>query len=140
MLPEGFWAYLAHHPHVGQIFNAAMEAKAQGHVAGVITAYDFTGFGTVGDIGGGRGHLLRAVLDAAPEATGVLFDVPEVIAETAGLASECLTLQAGDFFQDALPRCDAYLLMDVIHDWGTPRPSLYCERFTGPRPPAPRCW
>jgi hypothetical protein len=27
-------------------------------------------------------------------------------------------LQAGDFFRDALPSCDAYLLMEVIHDWG----------------------
>jgi O-methyltransferase domain len=25
---------------------------------------------------------------------------------------------AGDFFTDPLPACDAYLLMNVIHDWG----------------------
>src|SRR4051812_19972592 len=33
-------------------------------------------------------------------------------------ASERLRLQAGDFFVDALPACDAYVLMQVIHDWG----------------------
>ena len=95
-----------------------MAAKAHGQVAGVLAAYDFSGFGLIGDIGGGRGHLLRAVLDAAPDANGVLFDLPHVIAEAAGMASERLTLQAGDFFKDALPVCDAYLLMEVIHDWG----------------------
>ena len=34
------------------------------------------------------------------------------------LASERLVLQPGDFFSDPLPACDAYLLMEVIHDWG----------------------
>jgi hypothetical protein len=114
----GFWAYLAQHPEEGRVFNAAMAGKAHGAVAGILASYDFSGFGLIGDIGGGSGHLLRAVLDdAAPTARGVLFDLPHVIEEAAGVASERLTLQAGDFFRDALPTCDAYLLMEIIHDW-----------------------
>ena len=31
--------------------------------------------------------------------------------------SDRLRLQAGDFFKDDLPSCDAYLIMEVIHDW-----------------------
>ena len=116
--PDGFWSYLAQHPEEGRVFNAAMVAKAHGQVAGVIAAYDFAGCGLVGDIGGGSGHLLRAVLDAVPAARGVLFDLPQVTAEAAGVASGRLTLQAGDFFRDPLPACDTYLLMEVIHDWG----------------------
>src|SRR5690606_27653127 len=73
---------------------------------------------TIGDIGGGSGHLLRAVLDAVPPARGVLFDLPHVIEQNAALASERLTLQPGDFFVDELPPCDAYLLMEIVHDWG----------------------
>ncbi|MGH2618791.1 MAG: methyltransferase [Thermomicrobiales bacterium] len=118
VLSGGYWSYFAEHPEENGIFNAAMAAKAHGHVAGVIAAYDFSGFGLIGDIGGGRGHLLRAVLDSAPAAKGVLFDLPHVIEEAAGVASERLTLQAGDFFKNALPICDAYLVMEVIHDWG----------------------
>jgi len=83
----------------------------------VLSAYDFSPFSKIGDIGGGRGHLLQAVLEAAPGATGVLFDQPHVIAESASLASKRLSLQSGDFFKDALPACDAYLVMEVIHDW-----------------------
>ncbi len=116
--PEGFWAYLAQRPEEGRVFNAAMGAKAQGAVAGILASYDFSGFGRIGDIGGGSGHLLRAVLDTEPAARGVLFDLPHVIEEAESMASERLTLQAGDFFQDALPSCDAYLLMEIIHDWG----------------------
>jgi O-methyltransferase len=33
------------------------------------------------------------------------------------IAGERLKLQSGDFFVDALPVCDAYLMMEVIHDW-----------------------
>lgn len=116
--PEGFWAYLAQRSEEGRVFNAAMSAKAQGAVAGILASYDFSGFGLIGDIGGGSGHLLRAVLDAAPNVRGVLFELPHVIDEAAGIASERLTLQAGDFFRDALPTCDVYLLMEIIHDWG----------------------
>jgi len=47
----------------------------------------------------------------------VVFDLPHVIDEVADLASDRLRLQAGDFFQDALPVCDAYILMEIIHDW-----------------------
>ncbi len=116
--PEGFWWYLAQHPDAGRVFNAAMQAKAQGAIAGILATYDFSGFRTIADIGGGHGHLLRAILDTVPTATGVLFELPHVIAEVAQLASERLTLHAGDFFRDALPTCDAYLLMEIIHDWG----------------------
>ena len=95
-----------------------MVAKAHGQIGGIMAAYDFSGFGLIGDIGGGRGHLLHAILDSTPTAKGVLFDLPHVVEEAAGMASDRLRLQSGDFFKDTLPACDAYLLMEVIHDWG----------------------
>lgn len=94
-----------------------MTAKAHGHVAAIVDAYNFSQFKVIGDIGGGRGHLLRTVLDKFPDARGVLFDLPHVIGAVAGTASDRLKLQAGDFFKDALPACDAYILMEIIHDW-----------------------
>ena len=118
--PAGVFPYLAAHPDEARVFGEAMTSKAHAQVAGVLAAYDFTPFRVIGDIGGGRGHLLAAILDAAPAARGVLFDQPHVIAEAVGLASERLTLTPGDFFADALPACDLYVLMEVIHDWADP--------------------
>src|SRR5690606_28779338 len=69
------------------------------------------------DVGGGRGHLLQAILARAPETNGILFELPHVIADAAEAASERLTLAAGDFFADPLPSADAYVLMEVLHDW-----------------------
>jgi len=119
VLPNGYYGYLATDPEASAIFNAAMAAKAHGQVAGVLAAYDFSIFGTIGDIGGGRGHLLRAILDAVPNAHGVLFDLPRVIEEASSLVSlGRLRLRAGDFFKDALPTCDGYIVMEVIHAFG----------------------
>lgn len=135
VLPGGFWAYFAEHPEESGIFNAAMAGKAHAQVAGVVAAYDFSGFRLIGDIGGGRGHLLSAVLDSTPNASGVLFDLPHVVAEAAGEASGRLELQAGDFFKDALPSCDAYLVMEVIHDWGDEEAVVILRAIRRAAPP-----
>ena len=115
--PDGIFAYLADRPDEARIFGEAMTAKAHAQVAGVLGSYDFSRFESIADIGGGRGHMLQAVLERAPAARGVLFDLPHVIHDAAEMESERLSLQAGDFFRDRLPSCDAYLLMDIIHDW-----------------------
>jgi C-methyltransferase len=115
--PKGIWAYLQAHPGEADIFGRAMTAKAAAEVAAVLDAYDFSGVGTIADIGGGRGHLLRAVLDTAPESHGILFELPEVI-EGLDVGHERMATMAGDFFVDSLPAADAYLLMEVLHDWG----------------------
>jgi hypothetical protein len=115
--PDEFWNYLAENPHASRIFNDAMKAKADAQVAATVAAYDFSKFGLVGDIGGGQGHLLQAILAASPASRGMLFDLPNVIEQASGMSSDRLTLSAGDFFRDEIPVCDAYVLMEVIHDW-----------------------
>lgn len=106
MTPGGIWAYLAEHAETSQVFNEAMAGKAHGEIAAILAAYDFSTFTTIADIGGGRGHLLRAILGVNPTQTGVLFDQPRVL-EDAPAAARAI-LQPGDFFQDPLPVCDAY--------------------------------
>lgn len=113
---EGLWPYLVAHPKEREIFGQAMTAKAAGDTAAVLAAYDFGRFDTIADIAGGRGHLLRAVLDAEPSAEGILFDLPDVVAALE-IDRDRLTGRPGDFFVDPLPSADAYILMEVIHDW-----------------------
>ena len=110
---------LGENPESARLFDEAMMGKAAGQIAGVLTSYDFSACETIADIGGGRGHLLAAVLQAAPRAQGVLFNQPHVTAaaQAAGMGSERLRVSAGDFFMDALPSADCYLIMQVIHDW-----------------------
>jgi hypothetical protein len=119
VLEDGPWAEFSRNIEWSRIFDAAMTAKAYGQVAGVVASYDFSGVRTIGDIGGGRGHLLRAILDKVPTATGVLFDQAHVVDQVR--PSGRMTCQAGDFFAGDLPACDVYLLMEVIHDWDDER-------------------
>ncbi len=117
--PAADWAgllqYFASHAEESAIFNAAMVAKSRAVLPAVVAAYDFGASSTIADIGGGRGHLLTAILERAPNARGILFELPHVIADA--VAGSRLTLAPGSFFDDALPMADIYLLMDLVHDW-----------------------
>ncbi len=116
-LPGGIWGYLTQNPEASRIFGEAMTAKAHGHIAGILATYDFSNFKVIADIGGGRGHLIQAIITATPTASGVLFDQPHVVKEAAAVTSDRLHVVGGDFFNDPLPVADAYILMEVIHDW-----------------------
>lgn len=117
--PGGWLGYLDAHPAERDIFQQAMTAKAHDDIRGVLDAHDFSPYGTVADIAGGRGHLVEAVLAANPGVSGVLFELPAIAADVS--SSDRLTVMSGDFFTDPLPVCDAYLLMNVIHDWDDER-------------------
>lgn len=116
VVPGGMWEYFKDHPEEARLFDAAMTSKSAAEIAALIPAFDFTGYPRIADIGGGRGHVLAAVLAAAPSSTGILFDLPHVVAAAAQGAR--LQVQGGDFFHDALPEADAYIVSQVLHDWG----------------------
>jgi hypothetical protein len=135
-LPNGgFWKYYADHPEHSRLFNDAMTSKAHGQTAGILATYDFSGIGSIADIGGGNGHLLQAILAATPDLRGVLFDLPHVIDQASAVASDRLELWPGDFFQDALPACDAYLMMQIMHDWSDEESSRILQAIRRSAPP-----
>jgi hypothetical protein len=109
------FAYFNDHPETMELFNGAMRGKAESAIGPVLAAYDFSGFGSVADIGGGLGHLLKAILHAAPHTEGVLFDQPHVVSQVA--PTDRLEPRGGDFFRGPLPACECYILMEVLHDW-----------------------
>jgi len=119
---QSVWDHIRDRPEVLQVFDRAMTEASRQIIAPVVAAYDFSSFGTVVDVGGGRGALLAAILAANPEVRGVLFDQPDVIAEAgqplkeAGVGDRC-ELLAGSFFASVPPGGDAYLLSNIIHDW-----------------------
>jgi hypothetical protein len=95
-----------------------MTSKSHRDIAAILPAYDFTQFATIADIAGGRGHLLRAILKSSPNTQGILFDQPHVVAEVSPVPGQKLSVVSGNFFADPMPQADAYLLMNIIHDWG----------------------
>jgi hypothetical protein len=121
-----FDAYLEQHQDAGDIFQAFMNVATAEEAMAVAPVYDFSGLGTVVDVGGGRGALLAAILMANPHLRGVLFDAPHVVAgarsllDAHGVAERC-DLVGGDFFA-ALPLGgDAYLLKWILVSWNDER-------------------
>jgi hypothetical protein len=117
VIEGGLFGYLRAHPEQGQLFHEAMAGKSFAQTGPILAAYDFSGFRTIGDIGGGLGHLLSAVLERSPGARGVLFDLPAVVEHARRAANPRISYVGGDFFTDPIPPCDVYLLMTVLHDW-----------------------
>ncbi len=136
--PAGKWAHHAGSGEENDLFNAAMAEKARAQVAGILAVYDFSPFQTVVDLGGGLGHLVRAIVESTPGVHGILFDLPHVIEQAEPQRPARLTLQAGDFFADALPACDAYLLMEVIHDWDDAEAAAILQAVRRAAPPHAR--
>lgn len=124
-----FFEYLAQHPQDATTFNQAMFANVSQKHTAAASAYDFSQFGKVVDVGGGQGALLTAILTTHPQVRGVLFDQPHVVeaakprVTAAGLASRC-ELVSGDFFASVPAGGDAYTLSEILHDWDDPQATI----------------
>jgi hypothetical protein len=118
---EPFFAYLARHPAEAAAFNAGMTSASSFALPAILDAYDFSGFRKIVDVGGGHGALLQGILERYPHATGVLCDVPSVLAgaseiKHSAVATRC-DLVGADIFQSVPTGGDAYMLKWVLHDW-----------------------
>jgi multifunctional cyclase/dehydratase/O-methyltransferase len=122
-LGAGVWEYLAERPatatRVYDVLNG-MNRRLQDEY---VVAVDPARFRRIADIGGGDGDFLSELLRHAPGTEGVLFELPERMAETARAVerygcADRIGLVPGDFRTDPLPRgCDAYVLKGIVHNW-----------------------
>lgn len=116
------FSYLDGHPDDAVVFDGAMQDIAGNFLTGILAVYDFSGYSTIVDVGGGTGALLCSILAAAPHTRGVLLDTPPVLASAepvlaaAGIADRCQTV-AGDFFDQVPAGADLYILSNIVHDW-----------------------
>ena len=115
------WAHRERLPEQNAIFNDNMATLSLEAGAAVAAAYDFSDVATVVDVGGGKGIVLAAVLEANPHLAGTVFDLAHVVAKappdgaSASVASRWRA-ESGSFFE-AVPTADAYILKSIIHDW-----------------------
>lgn len=118
---EGF-DWIASDPELSEVFNQAMTNVSEMAVGAVTTGYDFAGYRTIVDVAGGHGRLLAGILSATPTASGILFDLPHVVAGAHPVlrkhgVAERVRIIEGSFF-DAIPQGgDLYVLKNIIHDW-----------------------
>jgi hypothetical protein len=114
--------FLAQNPAEAAQFSEAMVGIHGGEPAAVAEAYDFSGFGTIVDVGGATGNMLAHILKKYPQPGGVLFDLPHVVADAPALlrahgVEARVSIEHGSFFEGVTAGGDAYILSHIIHDW-----------------------
>jgi hypothetical protein len=126
---EPIFDYFPKDPRESEMFNRAMISFSSIEVPAALEVYDFSGIGTLADIGGGHGHVLCAILQKYPAMRGILSDLGHVLEGS----RECIrrhgvesrvTVTTADFFKSVPSGGDAYLLKHIIHDWDDPRAEL----------------
>jgi len=119
---ENLFEYFAKHLDESAIFDAAMTSVSSMESEAVAMSYDFSGIGTLADVGGGRGFLLATILRRNPTMKAILFDLPHVAAGAPPLLREHgvegrVRLETGSFLETAPAGADAIIMKHIIHDW-----------------------
>lgn len=116
------WEYFSRNEEMGVTFDRAMSDYTDRLLPGIVEACDLASSKTILDIGGGRGALITALLNANPHLQGVLYDRPEVTEESqrrieaVGLTARCRTV-SGSFLESIPTSADTYVIKHVLHDW-----------------------
>jgi len=109
------WEYYEQNEEDGLNFMKAMSGLTGAVIKHVLPVYNFSQFKSMVDIGGGNGALMMALLDASPDATGIVFDEEYVVNETQKIISDkgygdrC-TAQSGNFFESVPENADVYTM------------------------------
>jgi 2-polyprenyl-3-methyl-5-hydroxy-6-metoxy-1,4-benzoquinol methylase len=128
---KGHFDYMTENADASTTFNKAM-AQALRRVGNPLEAYDFSGKRLVVDVGGGRGELIVSVMRANPLLNGILYDLPQGVAEaqshlkTSGVADRCKVI-SGSFFNSVPEGGDVYVLSRVLHDWPDDKAATILE-------------
>jgi hypothetical protein len=114
--------WLGRNPDKGSLFSEAMVGFHGLEPPAVAAAYDFSGIGTLVDVGGATGNLLTTVLARNPKLRGRLYDLPHVERDARELIasrgmSDRISIEIGSFFERIPEGGDAYLFSHIIHDW-----------------------
>jgi hypothetical protein len=117
---EGITSRWSKEPNAMAIFAAVMGTAPAEDYMPIARGFDFSGYETAADLGGGGGALIAAALEAFPKLRGMLVDRPDSIErakprfESDGLAGRC-QLTAADLSVSVPEGADVYMLKHVLH-------------------------
>ncbi|GAA1858838.1 methyltransferase [Asanoa iriomotensis] len=115
------WEWYEANPEEGRYYaecNGLLTVEAA-HV--IAASYDLSQVTRIVDVGGSPGALLAGALKAAPQATGVLFDLPAAVRNAEKTFAEQgltdrLELVSGDFMTSVPEGGDLYLVKNILCD------------------------
>jgi hypothetical protein len=114
--------WMEENPEARTLLDQGQGLKALGFANAVMDAYDFSGISSICDVGGGRGSFMIQLLANYPQIKGIVGDMPGVVVSAkkaiadADLNDRCKAIPF-DFLKETPPGCDAFFLVNVLHDW-----------------------
>jgi SAM-dependent methyltransferase len=136
-----YFDWLADHPAVASKFNAGMRRRTATLLDVALPLFEWPARGTVVDVGGGNGQLLARVLAGRPALRGIVFDLPQGLAEASPLleaagVADRVEVVAGNFFEAIPAGHDLYILASVLHDWDDAQAGRILECCRRAMPPS----
>lgn len=113
------YKFLHHNREAAAVFNNAMSAYSGIEADAIVRAYDFSQANKIVDVGGGEGRLVSALVNANPNARGVVFDLPILKKDISNSSDKDSRIEYlyGDFFEGVPKGGDIYILKSVLHNW-----------------------
>ena len=104
------------------VFLRAMQGIQMGNFLALLERVDLSTASTLCDVGGASGILCALAAQRHPQLRAVSFDLPAVepVAKrtiSAMGVEDRVSVVAGDFYVDDLPRADVIVMGNVLHDW-----------------------
>jgi hypothetical protein len=119
---KGLFEHIRETPGLPEMFSETMVGIHGREPPAVAKTYDFSGIGSLVDVGGASGNMLGHILSRHPGVRGVLYDLSHVVADAPPLlekfgVADRVTIESGSFFESVPAGHDAYLMSHIIHDW-----------------------
>ncbi|QNP74681.1 methyltransferase [Streptomyces roseirectus] len=118
-----FFSYLHRMwPQSADVFNKAQTELSRLATHAVAAALDLSEVGTLVDVAGGHGFTLATLLEKNPHLSGVLFDLPPVVAEAdgrlraGGELADRARVVGGSCLEEIPVQADAYLFKNIL-EW-----------------------
>jgi demethylspheroidene O-methyltransferase len=118
-----YWPYAHQAPmHAAERYSELMSTSQTFVIEEILSSFQFNGYRSVLDVGGGRGRFASALVQRHPQLQVALFDLPEVCAVTVRYlaqerVSDRIRVVPGDFTRGVLPHgADLVTLVRVAHD------------------------
>jgi len=130
-----FFAALYAEPERLRGFAAAMSGLSAGAAHAMAAKFPWNDRETFLDVGAAQGMVPVTLARAHPHLSGIGFDLPQVrplfeeFVAGHGLAHR-VRFQAGNFFEDPLPKADVVIMGHILHDWDlTEKKTLLGKAF-----------
>ena len=110
-------------------FLAAMSGISAGAAHAIAAKFNWKDYNSFVDVGSAQGMMPVTLVRSHPHLAGIGFDLPpvgpvfEAFVARNGLA-EHVRFQAGNFFEQALPKADVLIMGHILHDWSLAQKKL----------------